>query len=65
MFYFKNMDIMKNFVLGGMGLIALTACNAQQSAPQLPNIIYVFPDQLRNAAMEYWSQDEFLSLIHI
>ncbi|MDD6472941.1 MAG: sulfatase [Bacteroidales bacterium] len=50
---------MKNFVLGGMGLIALTACNAQQSAPQLPNIIYVFPDQLRNAAMEYWSQDEF------
>lgn len=46
--------------LGGLGLFALQGCKTQQGEQaQLPNIIYVFPDQYRNQAMEFWGQDGF------
>ena len=38
--------------LGGLGLFALQGCKTQQGEQaQLPNVIYVFPDQYRNQAM--------------
>lgn len=40
-----------------LSLSFLTGLSAQ--TPQHPNIIYVFPDQFRNSAMQFWSQDGF------
>ena len=49
-----------NLMISGVGLLTLAGCKAQQSeqAPQ-PNVIYVFPDQYRNHAMEFWGQEGF------
>ena len=49
-----------NILLGGLGLFALQGCKAPQpQAAQQPNVIYVFPDQFRNQAMEFWGQEGF------
>lgn len=49
-----------NFLLGGLSLLALPGCKAQQAEQsEHPNIIYVFPDQFRNQAMEFWNKDGF------
>ena len=32
---------------------------AAATAQERPNVIYVFPDQMRNHAMEFWGQPEF------
>lgn len=49
-----------NLVIGCAGLLALAGCKAQQSEqPCQPNVIYVFPDQYRNQAMEFWGQEGF------
>ena len=46
--------------LGGLGLFALQGCKTQQEEQaQLPNVIYVFPDQYRNQAMGFWGEDGF------
>jgi len=36
--------------------LALAGCGAQE---QMPNIIYVFPDQFRNQAMAFWNEQEY------
>lgn len=48
-------------MLGGLGLLALQGCKAAQAeqARQLPNVIYVFPDQFRNHAMQFWGEEGF------
>ena len=44
-----------NILLGGLGLFALQGCKAPQAEQSVqPNVIYVFPDQYRNQAMEFW-----------
>lgn len=49
-----------NLLLGGLGLFALQGCKAPQpQVAKLPNVIYVFPDQFRNQAMEFWGQEGF------
>lgn len=52
-----------NLWISGLGLLALQGCKTPQQGkladPQHPNIIYVFPDQFRNQAMEFWNQDGF------
>ena len=49
-----------NILLGSLGLFALQGCKAPQpEAAQQPNVIYVFPDQFRNQAMEFWGQEGF------
>lgn len=49
-----------SFLLGGLGLLTLQGCKAQQEEqlPQ-PNVIYVFPDQLRNHALGFWGEEGF------
>lgn len=51
------------WLVGGVGLLAFTGCKSsattQESDFVHPNIIYVFPDQFRNQAMEFWSQEGF------
>ena len=44
-----------------MGLLALAGCKSarQEPAALQPNVIYVFPDQYRNHAMEFWGQEGF------
>lgn len=46
---------------GGLGLCALQGCKASPQVQQAcrPNVIYVFPDQFRNHALEFWGQDGF------
>ena len=49
-----------NFLVGGLTLFAAQGCKAPKQVVQQaehPNIIYVFPDQYRNQAMGFWSQD--------
>ena len=49
-----------NILLGGLGLLALQGCKAPQGGQaRQPNVIYVFPDQYRNQAMEFWGQEGF------
>ena len=54
---------MKNYslsLISGLGLLSLAGCAEQKAeAPQQPNVIYVFPDQYRNVAMEFWGQEGF------
>ena len=46
--------------LGSVSLLALQGCKTQQEEQaQLPNIIYVFPDQYRNQAMGFWGEEGF------
>ena len=54
------MRIQFSILLGGLGLFALQGCKAQQAEQAAqPNVIYVFPDQFRNQAMEFWEQKGF------
>lgn len=51
-----------SLILGGLSLLALPGCKTrqvQQADVQQPNIIYIFPDQFRNQALEFWNQDGF------
>ena len=46
-----TMDYKLNILLGGVTLFALQGCQTgpqADKAKQQPNVIYVFPDQLRN-----------------
>ncbi len=53
--------------LGMIGLIPLASCGGKGEAPhneqKAPNVIYVFPDQMRNSAMEFWSSEKYASHI--
>ena len=41
-------------------MFAMQGCKAPQAEQiEHPNIIYVFPDQYRNQAMEFWGQEGF------
>lgn len=53
-------------MLGGLGLLSLQACKAPQKVEQaeLPNVIYVFPDQLRNQALEFWGEKGFKEYVN-
>ena len=47
-------------IIGSLGVLGLASCTGQQEAKvQQPNVIYVFPDQHRNMAMEFWGQEGF------
>lgn len=51
-----------NLLMGGLGLLALQGCKTQQgklAESEQPNVIYIFPDQFRNQALEFWNQDGF------
>ena len=49
-----------NLLFGGLSLFAMQGCKAPQAEQiEHPNIIYVFPDQYRNQAMEFWGQEGF------
>lgn len=49
--------------LGMIGLIPLSSCfgktDSNSKAQMAPNVIYVFPDQMRNSAMEFWSSERY------
>lgn len=47
-------------LIAGMAMLAPTGAMAQQR----PNVVYVFPDQYRNYAMEFWSQPDFKGVIN-
>ncbi|NLX80155.1 MAG: sulfatase [Proteiniphilum sp.] len=41
---------------------ACTSNNVEEN--NYPNVIYVFPDQFRNSAMEFWANDEYSSYLN-
>jgi arylsulfatase A-like enzyme len=39
--------------------LMFSGCNTSSSMADMPNIIYVFPDQMRNHALGFWREDGF------
>ena len=49
-----------NLLLAGLGVLTLPGCKAtQEKEITSPNIIYIFPDQFRNHAMGFWSEEGY------
>ncbi len=51
-----------NLLVSGLSLLVIQGCKVPRQTveqPEHPNIIYIFPDQFRNQAMGFWSQDGF------
>lgn len=47
-------------LLTGSLLLTAAGCHVRKEQPAaFPNIVYIFPDQFRNHAMGFWSQDGF------
>ncbi len=58
-------NITKISVKGGvLSLLAVTGISCTGSKEEKPNIIYVFPDQFRNHAMEFWGDEDFSSYVN-
>ena len=53
---------LKNAILPLTGAV-LTAC-ASADRPVQPNVIYVFPDQMRNCALGFWNEEPFASQVN-
>lgn len=51
-------------IFSGIGIMGASALNAGITAKQ-PNVIYVFPDQMRNSAMEFWNEKPFAERIDV
>lgn len=50
---------------GILATIALTACSQVFAQGETrPNVIYVFPDQMRNHAMEFWNESGFKEAVN-
>ncbi len=48
------------YLIGSLGLIALNSCEASNATQAgQPNVIYIFPDQFRNHALEFWGDESF------
>lgn len=50
----------------GLTLLTSISCSATKEEPlqEKPNIVYVFPDQMRNHAMEFWGEAPFSESIN-
>ena len=49
-----------NYLFTGLGLLVLHGCDAAKNEqPAQPNVIYIFPDQFRNQALEFWNDEGF------
>lgn len=57
--FFSKTSLLKNVATPLLSVFATTA-----AAQQRPNIVYVFPDQMRNYAMEFWGQPGFEGCIN-
>lgn len=45
--------------------LVLPGCrNSPEPQPEMPNVIYVFPDQMRNHAMGFWQEEDFRESVH-
>lgn len=55
------MKINFTYFYGVCSLLVLQGCKTQKmmQIEQRPNIIYVYPDQFRNSAMEFWGEEGF------
>ncbi len=59
-FRLKNNTNMKNKQKIATGLLSVTFIAGCSSQPtEKPNVIYVFPDQFRNTALNFWSEEGF------
>lgn len=51
------------YLLGGILLFSFQGCKGKPVPPQdlssTPNVIYIFPDQMRNHAMGFWREAGF------
>jgi len=47
----------------GISIVPFIQCHGQNNPVSQPNIIYIFPDQMRNCAMEFWHNEHFSKFI--
>lgn len=56
------------YLLGGILLFSLQGCKEQpvttQDLSNAPNVIYIFPDQMRNHAMGFWRETGFREAVN-
>lgn len=54
------------FILVSLGILFPSICLSQntQDREPLPNVVYVFPDQMRNHAMGFWRESEYSNRIN-
>ena len=58
-----DMDIRKYFLpISGLALVSCSSGN--NAGNQMPNIIYVFPDQYRASALGFWADDEYSGYVN-
>ena len=64
MFYI--LDETKKFLFWGMVSLSFLGCKkeTENSEIRYPNVIYVFPDQMRNHAMDFWNEPEYRKYIN-
>ena len=50
-----------NLLLGSVTVMTMSACkmSVTQAEPSHPNVIYIFPDQMRNHALGFWGEEGF------
>lgn len=49
---------------GVLPLQCVAATDVAERSDNRPNVIYIFPDQMRNAAMGFWSQEDYSKYIN-
>lgn len=56
----------RNGLVGGFVLLALCSCASVPRKNNIshPNVIYIFPDQMRNQAMEFWNETGFAGKVN-
>ena len=50
------------FYLSNLIIFSLLGCKTQKSST--PNVIYIFPDQMRNHAMGFWREARFRDAVN-
>lgn len=61
----KYVPQIRAFVTGSLAvLIIAPSCSNDAREQELPNVIYVFPDQFRNCALSFWNQEGYADKVN-
>lgn len=60
----KHVTLFRKGLFGGLSLLTLGACSTQPEKAQMPNVIYIFPDQFRNCALSFWGDEGYADKVN-